>query len=142
MNFKLQQYCEQRSSEFNLISEERQLLLKTLSAFISGRKTKTDLLFVCTHNSRRSTFGQVWAKTAANFYQKQLVDTFSGGTEVTAFHPNAIKALKNAGFDVHSDIQKKTPYIVYLSMTTRPTLVVIPRLSMTKRILQRILLQS
>lgn len=60
-------------------------------------------MYVCTHNSRRSHFGQIWASVAANYYQIKDVHTYSGGTEATAFHPNAIKALESSGFVVIPD---------------------------------------
>ncbi len=109
MNPSLKMYCEARSSEFDMISEERKTLLLQLSKFVSEQTKKTELLFVCTHNSRRSTFGQVWAKAAATYFNFNNIETYSGGTEVTAFHPNAIYALKGAGFEVESENTKDNP---------------------------------
>jgi protein-tyrosine phosphatase/arsenate reductase len=42
----------------------------------------------------------VWAAVAALYYQIPHVKTFSGGTEATAFNPNAIKALTTTGLKV------------------------------------------
>src|SRR5439155_17018122 len=58
------------------------------------------LTFICTHNSRRSQLAQIWAKAAAEFYGVRGVDTFSGGTEATAFNPRAVNTLKRAGFHI------------------------------------------
>ncbi|MCA8970468.1 MAG: protein-tyrosine-phosphatase [Planctomycetes bacterium] len=59
-----------------------------------------DVVFVCTHNSRRSHLGQVWMAVAAKHFGCAGVTTFSAGTEVTAFAPNAVDALRRAGLEV------------------------------------------
>jgi len=58
------------------------------------------LVFICTHNSRRSHLSQIWAQTAAGRYGVAGVETFSGGTEATAFNPRAVTALRRAGFTI------------------------------------------
>lgn len=67
------------------------------------------LVFICTHNSRRSHFGQLWAKVLADHYGVAPVETFSGGTEATALHPNAIRALREIGFQVTGDRSEANP---------------------------------
>jgi protein-tyrosine-phosphatase len=57
----------------------------------------TDLIFICTHNSRRSHMGHLWAQLAASCFGIEGVRCFSGGTEATAFNPRAIQALLNSG---------------------------------------------
>ena len=56
-----------------------------------------DLMFICTHNSRRSHLGQIWAAAAANHVGIEGVRTYSAGTEATAFNPRAIAALERTG---------------------------------------------
>ena len=56
-----------------------------------------NLMFICTHNSRRSHMGQIWAAAAANHLGIDGVRTYSAGTEATAFNPNAIAALERTG---------------------------------------------
>lgn len=86
------------------VSQEREARLGEIRKFIQERISKNvpvKLLFVCTHNSRRSQFGQLWAQVWGNHYLGEgRVAAFSGGTEVTAFHPHAIHAVKSAGFSV------------------------------------------
>jgi arsenate reductase len=108
MNNKVQEYCIERTKEFNRISEDRKKLLLDISKLIPANK-EINLLYVCTHNSRRSTFGQIWGETAANFYGFDKVKCFSGGTEVTAFHPNALNAIKSVGFEVTSESSIDNP---------------------------------
>ncbi|MEL6132367.1 MAG: hypothetical protein AAFR59_03280 [Bacteroidota bacterium] len=66
------------------------------------------LNFICTHNSRRSHMAQIWAKAIAT-YLHLPIDTYSGGTEATAFNPNAIAAMQNAGFEISGDRQVHNP---------------------------------
>ncbi len=65
------------------------------------KENKTaDLVYICIHNSRRSHFGQVWAIVAAQYFGIKSVQAYSGGTEATAFHINAIRALERTGMKV------------------------------------------
>lgn len=92
-------------SHFDEIPQERKAILAKIAAYIQTKYDKNEpiqLVYICTHNSRRSHFGQIAAAVAADFYCIDNVHTFSGGTEATAFHPNAINALRGLGFDIHS----------------------------------------
>jgi protein-tyrosine phosphatase/arsenate reductase len=98
---QITQLCSTISQQFELISEDRKVILNQLAQYITGQLSTNKsvfLVYICTHNSRRSHFGQVWAKVAAHYYSIPNVRTFSGGTEATAFNPNAIEALKRDGF--------------------------------------------
>jgi len=59
---------------------------------------KVNVNFICTHNSRRSQFAQIWAYYAMEYYGIGNGNSFSSGTAVTAFHANTIKALETCGF--------------------------------------------
>jgi protein-tyrosine-phosphatase len=105
VNDKLSGYINNLIPEFNRIPPERKEILEEIADFVTderknGREAK--LVFICTHNSRRSHFGQIWAKTAAHSHGIIHVATYSGGTEATAFNPKAVEALKNAGFEIES----------------------------------------
>lgn len=99
----VQQTIDKLVSEFSKISNDRKTVIKQLTAFVSQKSSsgeKTLLNFICTHNSRRSHISQIWAQTAAYYYGVQNVQTFSGGTEATAFNPRAVAAMKSAGFEI------------------------------------------
>jgi protein-tyrosine phosphatase/arsenate reductase len=108
--------CDQLVSKFDTIAAERKELLVKISNYIQSKIANNEpinLVYVCTHNSRRSHFGQVWAAVAANYYAIPNVSTYSGGTEATAFNPNAINALKTAGFEISAYSTDANPtYIV------------------------------
>ena len=67
------------------------------------------LMFVCTHNSRRSHLSQVWAQLAAHYFQFNHIKTFSGGTEATAFYPSALHAIELAGFQIEQKTNTQNP---------------------------------
>lgn len=109
---EIQNHCEKLTTQFHLISEERKELLVKIATFISSKRKENNpvqLLFVCTHNSRRSHFGQVWAAVAAEYYQKKPVFTYSGGTEETTFNQNAIAALDTLGFNISKKTTSTNP---------------------------------
>lgn len=82
---------------------------------------KADLLFVCTHNSRRSHMAQLIGLAAASRNGLAGVRTFSGGTEATAFNPRAIAALGRVGFEVTRAREDKNPhYRVRYSASAEP----------------------
>lgn len=99
-------------SEFNHITDERKSAISHLKLYIAQQKKegkKAVLNFVCTHNSRRSHISQIWAQTAAHYYGIDNVETFSGGTEATAFNPRAVTAMKQAGFEIITIRDDKNP---------------------------------
>jgi protein-tyrosine-phosphatase len=103
---RLDSYVSRRVSEFDGIPTERRALLEKLARYVDGCKTKSEgakLVFICTHNSRRSHMSQIWAQAAAHYNNVANVKTFSGGTEATAFHVNAVAAMRRAGFVIEEE---------------------------------------
>lgn len=114
----LEKYIDGLKQGLDQIANERQELLQTIAEYV--RSTSTPKLnFICTHNSRRSHLGQVWAQAAATYYGKALT-SYSGGTEATAFHPNAISALQRAGFDITKGQGSNPKYEVGFSKEADP----------------------
>ena len=96
----LAQYVQVITKEFDQIADQRKADLQEVSHYVSQKLSadkETSFVVICTHNSRRSHFGQLWLQAAAYYYHLPNVRTFSGGTEATAFHPNAVAALERAG---------------------------------------------
>ncbi|MBK9291372.1 MAG: protein-tyrosine-phosphatase [Bacteroidetes bacterium] len=95
------------------IPDERKLLLDNLAGHVRAKLAhgRVALSFICTHNSRRSHLGQIWAQTMAAFHGLTAVDCYSGGTEATALFPKVAETLENQGFQL---IQlSKAPNPVY-----------------------------
>lgn len=100
---KVNSYLAEREKEIGAIPPERRALLKSIADFIQEQqpaKRPVRLLFVCTHNSRRSELGQVWSMAAAAYYGLAIPAAYSGGTEASAFNPRAVAALQRAGLEV------------------------------------------
>lgn len=110
LNDNVNKYVAERINEFYQIPEARKLILKPLADYIRFKeKERVNLTFICTHNSRRSYFGQIWGQTAASYYNADNVHCYSGGTEATAFNPRAVKAIKKAGFEIEESGDATNP---------------------------------
>lgn len=99
------------------ISEERKAVLQPLIAYIQSKidqEEAVNLNFICTHNSRRSQFSQIWAQTAADYFGIP-VSCYSGGVEVTAFNERAVASIKRSGFRVSSKGESNPKYFVFNS---------------------------
>lgn len=100
---ELEAYVAGVMRELDQIPAERQLSIDRLAGFIAARAAAgqpAKLTFICTHNSRRSQLAQVWAWAAAAFFGVPGVETYSGGTEASAFNPRAVAALVRSGLRV------------------------------------------
>jgi protein-tyrosine phosphatase/arsenate reductase len=108
----IKDHCDKLVKQFDSIPEDRKTILKQLSSYIQNKLNEQQpvrLIYVCTHNSRRSHFGQVWAAVAAVYFHIENVHTFSGGTETMAFNPNAISALRSIGFIITKEREDPNP---------------------------------
>lgn len=109
-------------NQIDEIPEGRKAVLRELAGFIaatSEQDSPAKATFICTHNSRRSHFCQVWAAAAAAHLDVPF-KSFSGGTEVTAFHPNALKALEQLGFKSTKSTGGNPMYLVSFAENAEP----------------------
>ncbi len=109
---ELRTYVNSRIGEFDRISEARREQLAPLTAYVrkcAQERRPVRLVFVCTHNSRRSQLSQLWARVAAEHYGLAGVETYSGGTESTAFNPRAVAAARRAGFAIEATTRDDNP---------------------------------
>lgn len=119
MQADIQQKLKALTQQFDVISESRKLLLQKIAVYVQKQinlQQNVNLVYICTHNSRRSHFGQIAAAIASEYYNLPNVVSYSGGTEVTAFNENAIKAVEQFGFLINKLSDGKNPrYEVVLS---------------------------
>lgn len=104
------------------IPAERKVLLDEMVEYLQKKITsgkEIRLNFICTHNSRRSQFSQIWAQTAAAYYGIEA-NCYSGGVEVTAFNPRAVAALQRDGFKVVKKEGENPVYFVFYSEDEQP----------------------
>lgn len=94
------------------IDEGRKNILQPLIDFIQRKieeKKPVNINFICTHNSRRSHFSQIWAQTASSYFNVPDVQCYSGGTEVTALFPKVAETLAAQGFTVFKISDTENP---------------------------------
>ncbi|MCW9708375.1 low molecular weight phosphatase family protein [Fodinibius salsisoli] len=116
-------YIQQLEDDTFQIGSERKQKLRQISDFISSKVEEgsgAKLTFVCTHNSRRSHFCQVWAAVLAHHFGLEYINTFSGGTEETAFNPRAVAAIERAGFKVENPGGENPRYKVFYAEDAAP----------------------
>ncbi|OYU66641.1 MAG: protein-tyrosine-phosphatase [Cytophagaceae bacterium BCCC1] len=118
MNKTLLEYIKNAENSFFQIPDKRKSELEEIAAFVTKKNQlgeKSKLIYICTHNSRRSHFGQIWAATAAAYYAIHNLESYSGGTESTAFNERSVAAVKRAGFEVLKTTEGTNPiyYVKY-----------------------------
>lgn len=109
----LKPYVDKVKEHTGIIPKERLPVLNSAIDYIVNKIKKdkaVKLIFICTHNSRRSQFSQIWAQTAAYYFDIPEVYCYSGGVEVTAFNERAVNAIKKAGFHVSKKEKGDNPY--------------------------------
>ena len=111
--------------DINSISLDRKVVLNQLVVAVQQQAKEgkpAQLNFICTHNSRRSHFAQIWAQTLA-FHFNVSADCYSGGTEATAVFPKVIETLEKTGFEVEKLSHEANPvYAVKFDKDEEPIL--------------------
>ncbi len=107
------------SLDFETISKEKQKKLKEISIYLAERiksDQSVEINYICTHNSRRSQFSQIWSTVAASYYNLPI-KSYSGGVEITAFNSRAIESLNRMGFEVmcKNQLTRNPKYLVKYS---------------------------
>jgi arsenate reductase len=115
-----------RSFDFKSITNERKNALLPLIVYIQDRVNTLQeirLVFICTHNSRRSHLAQVWAQTAATHFDIKNVSSYSGGTEATALFPVVVKTLEKSGFKIEAISEGENPvYSIKFASNEHPVI--------------------
>lgn len=124
LNPELASYVNAARNDFSQIPQDRKEELDKITQYIQKQADAgqpVQLTFICTHNSRRSHFGQIWAAAAAAYYDIPNVKTYSGGTETSAFNERAVAACERAGFEIKKTSEGKNPvYHVSYASDTEP----------------------
>jgi arsenate reductase len=123
MYIELENYIEKVKSDFDQIPSTRKEKLREVADYISSASEKGEkpkLNFICTHNSRRSHLAQIWTATAAHYHGIKNLETYSGGTEATAFNPRAVAAVERAGFKVENPGGENPKYKISFDEESEP----------------------
>lgn len=107
-NSKLLNYCNSIEKKIESIPPDRKSKIEQIAINLM-REDQKRLLFVCTHNSRRSHFAQVWFNTAMDYYGVEEISSQSGGAASTAVNERVIEALKTTGLKVKKETNGDNP---------------------------------
>ncbi len=66
--------------------------------FLTNKK-KLNLVFICTHNSRRSQFSEIWGNILSTYHKKNI-NVLSAGMIKTEVYFQVIESLKRIGFKI------------------------------------------
>jgi arsenate reductase len=118
MHPALREYIKDALLHTGAIAAPRKVTLEEVARFVATKRAAgeaAELVFICTHNSRRSQMAELWAAAAAEHFGIDGVRTFSGGTEATAFNRHAVAAIERAGFLVRNPGGENPRYRVTFS---------------------------
>ena len=110
--------------DFESIEDDRKRQLKKLALYIKSKKEageEAKIVYICTHNSRRSHMSQLWGMVAADYYGVKGISTYSGGTEATAFNPRSVACLNSAGFKIEPKTKGEIPIYTVSYSDSGPT---------------------
>ena len=96
------------------IPQDRKELLRACASSIVEQlnaQNSSDIIVICTHNSRRSQLAEAWISIAAQWYGIKEIRSYSGGSESTAFNHRMVDALLRIG--VQSEIMESGDNPVY-----------------------------
>ncbi|MGB5980582.1 MAG: protein-tyrosine-phosphatase [Nonlabens sp.] len=106
------------------IPKDRKELLQPLVEFVKEKRNQNEVVrinFICTHNSRRSHLAQIWAQTAAAYFEMNNISTYSAGTEATAVFPKIIETLEHTGLKITKLSDHQNPvYAIKFGENDRP----------------------
>lgn len=108
----LSRYAESLIAEVELIADWRIEALNNLASIVKSSLDElgyAKLVFICTHNSRRSQLAELWFSLAATYFDITSIETYSGGTEATEFNRRMVDAVRRADFDLKSDHAEVNP---------------------------------
>lgn len=120
MNPELQVFID-RITGIEVPSDRKEVLLPLIN-YINEKRTSAEevnLLFVCTHNSRRSHLAQIWAKVASVYFEKPI-QSYSGGVEVTALNERVVNELRDEGFQVTGQPEENSHYKISFDNRSEP----------------------
>ncbi len=100
---RIRQYLDDQSKKLGKVAAAHQPAVTELSRWIARRERKqTDIIMVCTGNSRRSILGASMGNIVAAYRNKDNVRFHSAGTAPSAFNPRTIATLKEIGFVIEA----------------------------------------
>ena len=116
-------YLNKISSEDISLSEARREQVEEIERGIKRLFVSHDslnIVFLCTHNSRRSQFAEFFGRAWVNYFDIAHMEVYSAGVELTQVHNHVADALDEAGFLVsRSPIAMGNQYPIVLMGSDR-----------------------
>ncbi len=112
MNESLKNGIKDLMTQTDRISDQRKELLESIGTDLAKYRNlnpDSKIIFICTHNSRRSQLSEIWLNTALYYYGINDMEVYSGGTEATAFNHRMVEAVKRFGFDLETIEEGNNP---------------------------------
>ena len=97
------------------VEKNRKDKLVKLAQVIKGNHEQQNIvkvIFICTHNSRRSQFSQVCAYVSSLYFKLDFIKPYSGGTEIETVNLNVINSLINSGLKIEKTHKGKAIYLL------------------------------
>ncbi len=119
---EIRPFVEQAIASSNQLPIARQELLGSAGrqiAALAKSRAPVHLLFVCTHNSRRSQFSQFWAAVATQLHTAGAIRSHSCGTEATSCNPRTVQSLVRSGVQIETVTEGENP-LYHCRCTTSP----------------------
>ena len=102
MNYDLKKFIQEVKS-FNPTSTQRARLNNIVSGLNKFLNECNTVVFLCTHNSRRSQYCEIWSKYFSSTY-KNKINFFSAGVVKTKVHKQIYKSLERVGIEVDKNL--------------------------------------
>lgn len=100
---RIQQYLEEQSKKSGKVAEVHRAAVTELSRWIARREKKqSDIIMVCTGNSRRSILGATMGNIVAAYRNKSQLRFYSAGTAPSALNSRTIATLKEIGLVIEA----------------------------------------
>ena len=100
------------SLDVSTLSSDRKEVLQPLISYLATQideKQAIRIVFICTHNSRRSHLAQIWMQALAHYHGIDRLNSYSAGTQQTAVYASVIETLKDAGFATEKLSEEANP---------------------------------
>lgn len=126
LNTNIIETIKKLEKQTNKIDKQRKTKINELANLVVdqlNKNSKVNLVFICTHNSRRSHISHLWAIASSVYFGVPNIFCYSAGTEVTAFNPRAIKALQKVGFIFEKLDESSNPKYNCIISETLPSIV-------------------
>ena len=89
-------------NSFHPSEKEKEELNKIVYQINSSIIESRNIVFICTHNSRRSQYCEVWGNVFSILYNEKLT-LYSAGTVSTNVYPEVINSFSRAGLETKSN---------------------------------------